>query len=179
MYNQKYRTTSLLESFNASLSTITPAKFNFFKILSRLETYIKDASNRLSKALQDPGPSKRKSKKRHYDFENIEFCTEQYKNGIFNVAQFLEYVVQDNRKILPALEINNYTYDDNEDSDDAEQATMESFFCYICRSEISNILFIPCRQVVVCAKCYPDQMPNQNECPKCKIRIDKIIEIAK
>lgn len=180
---QEHRTTSLLESFNANLSVITPAKFNFFKILCRLETYITDTTQKLFKALQGPGmPPKKRSKKNQYNFENIDFCTKQLECGKMDVAKFLEYIVQDNRKRLSALETSNYTYNEDEDSDnnedETERATIENFYCVICRLEISNILFMPCRQVVVCGKCYPAQMKDRNECPKCKIRIENIIEIA-
>lgn len=168
MYKQEHRTTSQLESFNASLSVITPAKFNFFKILSRLETYIKETSQRLEKVVQKCGPpSKKRSKKKQYNFENIEFCTEQFENQKMDVAKFLEYIVLDNRKRLSALEASNYTYAEDEVSDEedtvSEEAAIEKLYCYVCNMKISNVLFLPCRQVVVCKNCYSAKIEINNQ----------------
>lgn len=185
VYKQEHRTTSLLESFNARLSMITPAKFNFFKILSRLETEITNTSQKLLNFVQGPGaPSKKRSKKKQFNFENIEFCTEQFEHGKMDVAKFLKYIVQDNRTVSrnSALETNNNTYGEDETSDDecnsCEQAAIEKLYCYICRIEISNILFLPCRQVIVCNKCFHEKLTDIYQCPDCKSRIIQIIEIA-
>lgn len=185
VYKQEHRTTSLLESFNAQLSTITPSKFNFFKILSRLESQITNISEKLSKTVQGPGaPLKKRSKKKQFNFENIEFCTEQFESGKMDVQQFLKYIVQDNRSIsrLSALEANNNPHIEGEKSDSeddtSEQTTIENMYCCVCRIEISNILFLPSRQVVVCSKCYPEKMHDKSQCPNCQSHIEKIIEIA-
>lgn len=182
VYNQEHRTTSLLESFNANLSVITPSKFNFFKILTRLETYISDTSQKLLKAVEGPGePLKKRPKKKQYNFENIEFCTKQFENGKWDVTKFLEYVVQDNRKGLSALEANNSRYEgeDSEDEDEVnEQAAVENLYCFVCKIEISNVLFLPCRQVVVCSNCYLANIKDVNLCPDCGHYIEKTIEIV-
>lgn len=99
-----------------------------------------------------------------------------------DVAKFLEYIVKDNRKLsrISALESKNYTYDENEISDNgsSEQTAIENMYCSVCRMEISNILFLPCRQLVICTKCYPDKLTNIDQCPDCQSRIEQIIEIA-
>lgn len=185
MYKQEHRTTSLLESFNATLSTITPAKFNFFKILSRLENQIAITSTKILNAVQGPAaPPKKRSKKKHFHFGNIEFCTEQLEHGKMDVAQFLKFIVQDNRILtrMSALETNNNTNAEGGHSDDEgeaiEQAAIENLVCSLCRIEISDVLFLPCRQLVVCSKCYPEKFEDINHCPDCKSLIEQTIKIA-
>lgn len=94
----------------------------------------------------------------------------------------MEHVIEDNRKRLSALETNNSSYDDDEDSDDGanelEQTTLENFYCLICRIDFSNVLFLPCRHAVTCLNCYQEIQRAENLCPKCERGIEKIIEIV-
>lgn len=78
------------------------------------------------------------------------------------------------------MEANNHTYaeDDIKDDDEDEHAAIEKMYCCICETKISNILFLSCRQVVVCTKCYPTKMEVTNQCPDCKSLVEKTIEIV-
>lgn len=53
------------------------------------------------------------------------------------------------------------------------QSSLDSFDCKICYSEQMNILFEPCKHVVVCDKC----VVNLTMCPICRHNIFKNIRI--
>lgn len=101
-----------------------------------------------------------------------------------DIKKFLEYVVQDNRTLsrMSALEKNNHTYADDEENDDEgeakEQTALENIFCSVCKIEISNVLFLPCRHLIVCSKCYPEKAEDNKHCSSCKTFIEQTIIIA-
>lgn len=180
VFKVEHRTTSSLESFNAILNSLTPRGGHFFKVIDRLYEQIDIQSKRISEVfLGTSEPSCKRSKKQQNKNDNINLCMKKFENGTWDVAQYLNKVIQSNcfdSTELDAIFMNESIQQNSESENEIEEDYyyVEDFLCYLCAIKRCNIVFCPCHHNIICSSCFTKQM---SVCPKCKKTVTDKIEM--
>lgn len=80
-------------------------------------------------------------------------------------------VIGENNEVTTEMQLPNSGDTKSESSDDDNRST-----CIICCQEKNNILFLPCRHLVVCGTCSSSLIPG-NYCPMCRQMIKATIRV--
>lgn len=185
------RTNCALESYNAALAQRFPKRGNFFRFVSLLANEELGKRLQMTAAVDGRAANKRNKNNLRNRDEAIEEATNLLVSDEISIDQFLERLMNEHFCQPNQLETVEESDDDGQDEIElevdqedsnvqSETAALEVNTCLFCFSDKPNTLFLPCRHLKSCEKCYLDfkkktQPPHR--CPMCREIIKNTIVV--
>ena len=77
------------------------------------------------------------------------------------------------------LEDDGYDVEAFDDSIEKKDTAIDENLCIICQKNVKKVVFLPCKDLVICSACigpYSGRYPLQDKCPKCSLNFVSVIE---
>lgn len=184
------RTNCALESYNAAIGRRFPKRGNFFRFISLLAC--EELVKRVEMYAAVAGHIKKKRRRINNKDSLIEETTALLIADEITINQFLDRLINEYFCQPNSLEWDDESGDKNEieTNDGFEKSSTnmntvtpnetEVNFCVFCFSKVSDTLFLPCRHLKSCQKCYSDFRSKTKppyRCPLCRQEIKNTIVV--